>query len=44
MEDSRRRNRQYHEKGETDRKIHYEHIQVKDRHFYNKTDSLWNEP
>ena len=44
MEDSRKRNRPYNPKGEKDRQIHYDHIQIKDRHFYNKTDSLWNEP
>jgi len=30
--------------GEIDRKIHYSNMQIKDFSFYNKKDSLWNEP
>ena len=36
--------RQYKEKEEGTRKVHYENIQIKDHNYYNKTQSLWNEP
>ena len=36
--------RKYTDIGERDRKIHYTHMQIKDNSFYNKRDSLWNEP
>ena len=36
--------RQYNVLGDKDRKIHYTHLQIKDHNYYNKTDSLWNEP
>ena len=44
MNESRERKRSYNEKGEKNRKIHYQHIQVKDHSYYNTNDSLWNEP
>ena len=36
--------RQFSVQGEIDRKIHYSNMQIKDYSFYNKKDSLWNEP
>ena len=36
--------RGYDQKSEDDRKILYSNIQVKDHYYYNKRDSLWNEP
>ena len=36
--------RKYNEKGEKGRQIHYTNLQVKDHYYYNKKDSLWNEP
>lgn len=36
--------RAYAPKEEDDRKIHYSHMEIKDNDYYNKKDSLWNEP
>ena len=36
--------RKYHASAERDRQLHYTHLTVKDGNYYNKKDSLWNEP
>lgn len=36
--------RKYNAGGEKGRQIHYTNLQVKDHYYYNKKDSLWNEP
>lgn len=36
--------RPYNPSSEEDRKIHYSHLEIKDNDYYNKKDSLWNEP
>ena len=34
----------YNEMSEEDRRIHYSNMIIKDHGYYNKKDSLWNEP
>ena len=36
--------RVYNTAAEKDRSIHYSNMQVKDNSYYNKKESLWNEP
>ena len=36
--------RNYNEMSEEDRRIHYSNMIIKDHGYYNKKDSLWNEP
>ena len=36
--------RQFNEMSEEDRKIHYSNMRIKDHNYFNKKDTLWNEP
>ena len=36
--------RQFNDMSEADRRIHYSNMIIKDHNYYNKKDSLWNEP
>ena len=36
--------RKYNETDEHTRRLHYSNVEIKDHNYYNKTDSLWNEP
>lgn len=36
--------RKYNESDERTRRLHYQNLEIKDQHYFNKTQSLWNEP
>lgn len=40
----REQKRHYDESEEATRRIHYQNLEIKDQHYYNRTQSLWNEP
>ena len=44
MRVAREEARLYNEMNEDDRRIHYSNMIIKDHNYYNKKDSLWNEP
>ena len=36
--------RDFNNSSEATRRVHYTNMQIKDHNYYNKKDSLWNEP